>query len=514
VTYRNEPVPRYAARPARPPRTPGLPPPPGLPRQERSPAATPPRGTELRRWTPPPRRPTRPDPDLVKHKARVRFLQVMWTVVFLVLVFVPLALAPSAAGRRRPWSEGGLWVELCLTTGLLGLSTLAATIVLPSRVKSITMAFGIEQVLRSHRWLAVATTLIVAAHLVFILIDKPTNLFLVSPGPTGAHRARAGIIGFIAMILLCILSFRRRTMGTRYDVWRWGHAILAVVALGGTYLHIFWLNHLMRNAAERTAMVVILVGIGAVMINRWVLRPVMSLRQPYVISEVRQENAQVNTLVLTPARPNQARMKFRPGQFAWVRLDSPFGPLQSNPFSIASGIDNPDALEFTIREIGDFTNSVKNLSVGRTVYVDGPYGDFNDDHVGATELLLIGAGVGIAPIMSIVRSHAYRGDHRLHVMIFAVRHPDDLMFAEELEQLGTELDLEVIPVVSQPPPEWTGVTGRVDAELLDEVLEFFGPNDPHIFICGPPAMMEDSTEALIDLGVPGENIHTEQFAMV
>jgi predicted ferric reductase len=498
VTHHDQPAPR----------------PPGLPRQERSPQATPARGTDLRRRRTGPRRPAHPALDLVTHSVRVRAQKALWSAVFLALVFVPLALAPSAAGRRRPWSEGGLWVELCLTTGLLGLSTLAATIVLPSRVRSITTAFGIEQVLRSHRWLAVATTAIVAAHLAFILIDKPTNVFLVSPGPTGAHRARAGMIGFIAMVLLCVLSFRRRKMGTRYDVWRWVHAMLAVVALIGSYLHVYWLNHLMRNAAERTTMLVILIAVGAVLINRWLLRPVSSLRRAYVIREVRQENANVSTLALVPARRRQPRMTFRPGQFAWIRLDSPFGPLQSHPFSIASGIDDPDALEFTIRDVGDFTGSVKDLTVGRTVYVDGPYGDFNDDHVGAQEILLIGGGVGITPMMSILRSHAFRRDRRRHVLLFAVRRPEDLMFSAELDQLTDVLDLEVVEIVSAPPPDWTGVTGRVDAELLEEVLELFGPAGPHVFICGPPALMDDVTAALVALDVPRENIRTEQFALV
>lgn len=485
----------------------------GLPRQQRSASATPARGTALDpRGS---RRPSRPDSlEFRVHKARVRLLKALWTSVFLALVFIPLVLAPGAAGSRRPWSQGGLWVELCLTTGLLGLSTLAATLVLPSRVKSITMAFGIESVLRSHRWLAVVTTVIVALHLAFILIDNPKNILLVSPGSTGAPRARAGFLAFVAMILLCVLAFRRRRMGTRYDIWRWVHTMLATGALIGTFLHIFWLNHLMRNAAERSVMSVILVGIGAVLINRWIRRPLLSLRQSYLIEQVRIENDIVSTLVLVPARRRQRRLEFRPGQFAWIRLDSPFGPLQSHPFSIASGIDNPDALEFTIRAAGDFTGSVKQLQPGRTVYVDGPYGAFSDDHIGAPSLLLIGAGVGITPMMSILRSHAYRGDRRRHVLLFAVRSPSELMFRYELDLLGSELDLEVIEVVSQPPPSWTGVTGRVDEALLNEVLEEFGANLPHVFICGPPQMMEDTTRTLVKLGMPTTNIHTEQFAMV
>jgi predicted ferric reductase len=485
----------------------------GMPRQTRSAAATPARGTQLNRRLV--RTPKRPGiTSLRTHRVRVRALRVLWTATFVALVFIPLVLAPEAGGERRPWSKGGIWVELCLTTGLLGLSTLAATLVLPSRVKSLTEAFGIEGVLRSHRWLALITTSIVVIHVVFIVIDRPLNVLLLSPGPTGADRARAGLVATVAMILLCVLSLQRRKMKTRYEIWRWAHAMLAMAALVGTFMHIFWLNHLMRNAAERTVFMVILVSVGTVLVNRWIRRPLTSLLNGYVIREVRPETPSVSTIVLRPAQRRRGRMKYRPGQFAWIRLDSPFGPLQANPFTIASGIDNPTDLEFTIRNVGDFTGSIGNLTPGRKVYVDGPYGDFNDDHIGASSLLLIAAGVGITPMMSILRSHAYRGDRRMHCLLLSSRTPSELMFGEELERLATELPLEVVEVISKPPPTWTGTTGRVDAELLLEVFEEFGLIGAHVFICGPPQMMEDVKNDLVELGVPAQNVHTEQCDMV
>jgi predicted ferric reductase len=441
-------------------------------------------------------------------------IKAIWTVVFLALVFIPLALAPEAGGEHRPWSKGGIWVELCMTSGLLGLSTLAATLVLPSRVKSLTEAFGIETVLRSHRWLALATTVIVVAHVLFIVIDRPLNVLLLSPGPTGAHRARAGLVATIAMVLLCVLSFRRRKMGTRYDVWRWVHAMLAVAALAGTYMHIFWLNHMMQNAAERTVFWAILVGVSALMINRWIRRPFASLRNAYVVKQVYQETPTVSTLVLTPARRRQRPMTYLPGQFAWIRLDSPFGPLQSNPFSIASGTENLRDIEFTIRNNGDLTGAVADLTPGRKVFIDGPYGSFNDDATGAYSLLLIAAGVGLSPMMSILRSHAARGDRRRHCLVMAARTTDELMFRDELQQLCADLDLQLVETLSTPPPDWEGARGRIDEELLAEILDVYDLRDAHAFICGPPQMMHDTKKSLMDLGVPERDIKTEQFDMV
>jgi 3-phenylpropionate/trans-cinnamate dioxygenase ferredoxin reductase subunit len=229
---------------------------------------------------------------------------------------------------------------------------------------------------------------------------------------------------------------------------------------------------------------------------------------------VYQETPTVSSLVLSPAGRRQRPMRYRPGQFAWIRLDSPFGPLQGNPFSLASGIDSPRELEFTIRNAGDFTSVVGNLTPGRKVFVDGPYGDFNDDSKGSPSLLLIGAGVGMSPMMSILRSHAFRRDRRPHVLVMAQRTPDELMFTDELRKLQTELPLEVIEVLSAPTPDWEGVTGRVDEELIGEILGAYRLHSASVFICGPPAMMESAKAALVRVGVAAEDVHTEQFDMV
>ncbi len=447
------------------------------------------------------------------HTARIRVIRVLWTAAFLALVFLPLGLAAGAGEEVRPWSVGGVAIELCMTTGLLGLSTLVATVVLPSRVRSLTEAFGIGVVLRSHRWLALITTGLVVVHVLFVVVDRPENAVILNP-LTAPSRARAGMAALIALALICFLSLRRRRLGTRYEIWRWIHCALALVVMIGTFLHVYWVDHLMRSAAERSAFLVILVGVGAVMINRWVRRPLASLRNAYVVEEIRAETPSVSTIVLRPARRGRPALNYRPGQIAWLRLDTPFGRQQAHPFTITSGVADPRNLEFTIRRVGDFTGRMTTVEPGQKVYVDGPYGSFNDDHIGARSLLLVGAGVGITPMMSMLRAHAQRGDRRQHCLVLGARTPEDLMFREELDRLGEHLDLDVVEVISRPTREWTGTTGHIDVELLAEVLAEFDLHDPHVFVCGPSAMVEDLVSGLTRIGVPANRVHTEEFDVV
>jgi ferredoxin-NADP reductase len=74
-------------------------------------------------------------------------------------------------------------------------------------------------------------------------------------------------------------------------------------------------------------------------------------------------------------------------------------------------------------------------------------------------------------------------------------------------------NLEVVHVLRDPPPGWTGETGRVTAELLNRHLPRHYESFEY-FVCAGEAMMDTVEQSLLEIGVPGYRIHTERFAMV
>jgi len=444
----------------------------------------------------------------VFHRLLVAVLRVVWVLLFMAVVFTPLVLSTQAGGR------GDLTIELSLTLALLAFSLLVAAIVLPSRVRSISVAFGIERVLRSHRWLAVAVTTLVLIHLALVVADHPASVALLD-ARTAPPRARAATAATIALIGLCVLSLWRRQLKTPYQWWRRLHVVLAIVALVGSLLHVLWLNHLMKDDAMRAFFSLVSVFLGLLLLNRWVRRPLRALRHAYVIHELRQESPTVSTLALRPAGARQSGLAFRPGQFAWIRLSRPFGLPESHPFTIASGSHDPRLLEFTIKHAGDWTNQMPHLAPGRRVFVDGPHGDFTLDLRPSKRLLFVAAGVGMTPMMSMLRTLADRGDRRPVRLVVGARTQDELLFQNEIYGLREQLRLTVIEVLSSPPPGWQGRTGRVDQAALAAALGGrAGSKGTDVFICGPPAMVEGAVTALEHLGVPQHRVHTEQFDMV
>jgi predicted ferric reductase len=433
--------------------------------------------------------------------------QGLWSLAFLAVILVPLVLSVNAGGKAD------FTVEVSTALGVLAASVLVCVLILPSRLRSLTATFGIERVLLSHRTLGLLTLVLVLGHLGMLILDDRHNATLLVPW-LAPPRARAATAATVALLAMCLLAVFRRRLGHRYETWRWAHVVLGIVVVVGSTLHVYWLHHLTQDQAMRRwfelaiGLVVLLFG------YRWVGGPMLATRRAYVIDEVRPESETVSTLALRPLRHRHRGLTFDPGQFAWIRLDRPMGPREEHPFTIASGAHRPRELEFTIRNVGDYTAMLARLVPGRRVYVDGPHGTFTVDARRANGLVLIAGGVGITPMMSMLRTLEHRRDQRRHVLVTAARHSEDLLFRDEIARLSGTLTLTVVEVVSAPTPDWRGLRGRVDAELLASVLpRRRDGNRFDVFICGPGPMVDGVLTALDTVGVPAARIHTEQFDM-
>ncbi len=153
---------------------------------------------------------------------------------------------------------------------------------------------------------------------------------------------------------------------------------------------------------------------------------------------------------------------------------------------------------------------------GERAYLDGPHGAFTvDRHGHAAGFVFIAGGVGITPIMSMLRTLADRGDGRPIYLIYANRDWESVIFREEIEALQERLNLRVIHVLEQPPEGWTGETGFVTGDILQRHLPRFERRNVYeAFICGPQPMMDAVERALVRLGVDMGDIHTERFDLV
>lgn len=237
------------------------------------------------------------------------------------------------------------------------------------------------------------------------------------------------------------------------------------------------------------------------------VKPVFQGQDNWRVAEVRQERGRTSTLVLEA--DNHPGMRFLPGQFAWVKLRGVPFTLEEHPFSFSSSAEEPRRVEFGIKALGDFSASIAGVRPGTPAYLDGPHGAFTIDRYPAPGYVLIAGGVGITPVISILKTMADRKDPRPLLLIYAQKRWEDVTYREELEALKQRLDLTIAYAVADAP-EGLGVGGRIDQALLARVL----PKEliaRHYFLCGPPPMMEAVEAALGALDVPRARIQSERF---
>jgi ferredoxin-NADP reductase len=168
----------------------------------------------------------------------------------------------------------------------------------------------------------------------------------------------------------------------------------------------------------------------------------------------------------------------------------------------------------TIKESGDFTSTIGRIKPGDWVAVHGPFGRFSHVfHPEADDLVFVAAGIGITPFMSMLRYMRDRQDPRRVLLVYANRGVADMVFRSELEQIesGGFPALTTIHILSRPPGDWAGRTGRLDTECLSSLCGGF--SGKAFFICCPPIMASALIRGLRNARVGPERIHADYFGL-
>jgi predicted ferric reductase len=427
---------------------------------------------------------------------------VFWIALFLAVVLLPvwlMLISPLPSGRH-------FWLEFSVALGFIGLTQIAVQFVLIARFKSVTAPYGIDVILQFHRQLAVIAIVAILVHPLIIVIDNPSRLKLLNP-LSGNLASRFALTSLLALLAIAVSSLYREKLKLDYERWRLSHLVLGVVAvvfaqlhvsMAGLYTNTFW------KQAIWVAMAAAMVG---VVLYLRLFKPFWQRGNQWRVAEVRPERGNTWTLVLESV--DHPGMPFMPGQFAWLKLGSSF-TLEEHPFSFSSSALRHDRVEFGIKELGDFTSTIKDVQPGTRASLDGPHGAFCIDRYPAVGYVFIAGGVGITPMISFLRTMADRSDPRPVLLVYADRDWEGIAFREEIDGLKEQLDLEVLYVLQEPPDDWQGEKGMITPELLERHMprELIHRN---FFICGPPPMMEAVQASLLEHGAQQDHIHLERF---
>jgi ferredoxin-NADP reductase len=228
------------------------------------------------------------------------------------------------------------------------------------------------------------------------------------------------------------------------------------------------------------------------------------------ILEVVQETPLDRSFLLSVPPGREDLLDFAPGQFLLVMDPSSPEPVR-RAYSLASAPREGGAFRLTVRDMGRFGHSFYDFPAGKALRFQPPQGRFllADD---ADDLLLAAGGSGVTPFRCFVVARALAGRTTPVTLLQSAKEAGELIFRELFERLDREHEwFRYLPTVTRagPADPWPGRRGRIDVELLREVVR--DPGRTWFYACGPGVFVRGMLDAAQALGVPRERCKKEQW---
>jgi ferredoxin-NADP reductase len=208
---------------------------------------------------------------------------------------------------------------------------------------------------------------------------------------------------------------------------------------------------------------------------------------------------------------DKAEFSFVPGQFIGIQADVAGYGWRRTPYCIVSPPNGERTFQLLIRLVpeGPLSYYLGRLRPGDVIAFRGPLGRRMVPKTADDELILLATGVGIGPFLSlayVLRDQGYEKPVRLY---WGLRLVEDICLLDQLDELvATFPQFSYDITLSKPPPDWTGLCGRI-TETVPPLLPTLGGK--RYYLVGNGAMIEEMTLALSDLGVDRTFVYQEPF---
>jgi predicted ferric reductase len=431
----------------------------------------------------------------------------IWLVIYAAIAVAPLAYM-AAVGTY----DMGVLRVLAISTGIVGLALALMQFVTSGRFERLSGRAGIDRTMRFHQLAARAVLVLVLVHPLLFAVPRELDALGDVPGRlmrmfTAPHLA-SGAIAWLLLIALIVLGLLRQRLPLRYELWRGSHALGAAIVAGASVHHALAVGTYAAEPAMALYWWVLLALALGTLAYLYFVKPFVLLQRAYRVVSNEQVGHRIRELVLEPAGGRVLR--FEAGQFVWVLLDQPPLTVLDHPFSISSAPAESPRLRLLVKARGDFTSQLESLPAGARAYLDGPHGNFTLTGRRGEAIALIAGGIGIAPVIGLLRHLRDSTDRRPIGLLYGARNVSQLVHAEEIRAARAELDLEAHFFVDEPLPDWTGGIGEITGDAIRAALRA-DPSRCICFVCGPTPMMLDVERCLLDYGVPGAQIVYERF---
>ena len=227
--------------------------------------------------------------------------------------------------------------------------------------------------------------------------------------------------------------------------------------------------------------------------NKNIYRPIKAS-----VEDIIQETPNIKTFRLRP----ETDFSFSTGQF--IELTVP--GLGEAPFTPSSDPGIKKSLDVTIMNVGQITSKLHSMNSGEVLGLRGPYGlGYPLDNFKGKDILIVGGGVGLAPLRSLLFSLFSSIDNYNKVLLrYGARTSADMVFKNAIPEWSKKKKVDIATTVDVGDSSWNGNVGLVTTILKGLPVDL---NKAACVVCGPPIMMKFVTLKLLDVGFNPADIY-------
>jgi predicted ferric reductase len=395
-------------------------------------------------------------------------------------------------------------------TALAGTYAALVGILFASRAPWLDQVFGSDSLRGAHGVLGFVSVWAIGAHSILSLLayaggaignmlDTLMMLIQTVPGMLGA------VVGMALFVVVAVTSMRAARRRISYETWHGTH-LYVYLAVAFAFLHQLTIgaDFIDDRVATWFWIGLYVLAFGPLILHR-VLWPIaITLRHRPEVNWIEPETDGVFSLYVRGR--HFERLAVRSGQYFVIRALTWRDWMHGHPFSV-SAAPNGHTLRFTIKEFAEGTRSLAALRPGTPLLLEGPYGAMHSARRKSRRLLLIGAGIGIAPLRAMAESFRYGpGDADL---IFRARGVGDAPLIDELRALATRRGMRLHELFGV-----RGVGGVAGDPLRPAGIARLVPDAAarDVYVCGPAPFMDRVRASLLALGARPDQIHMELFS--
>jgi predicted ferric reductase len=403
----------------------------------------------------------------------------------------------------------GMFTAAGELTALYGTYLILIQLVLMSRSPFLDQIFGQDTITAAHRWVGFGAIWLIVLHAVFTTIGFAMSAHVDIVGETVTLLTSYpyvlwSAVGLAMFIVVGFTSMRAARRKLSYETWYYIH-LYTYLAIALAFLHQLFvgIDFVSDPVAQGYWIALYAVAIGLMIGFRFAQPVYISAKHQFRLANAVAEGPGVVSLYVTGRSLEE--LPVRAGQWFRLRFLTGEGWWRAHPFSI-SAAPNGKYLRFTIKELGDYTQKLQEMTIGTRVFLEGPYGAMTAAARTRTRVLLIAGGIGITPLRALMEElPAARGNL---ILVYRATNPNELVFRREIDELASLRGAQVHYLVGKRGSREMPMDPLEPRSLRRLVPDI---QERDIYVCGPTGMMNRVISGLRWLRIPAVQIHYERF---